>query len=570
MNKNFKYDRKDMLNPILDILKKENRSLSVRELDDRLITEMGISEEQSNIPHNDKSNRKRTELNYRSAWAKTYLKKIGYISNKVIGYWEITEVGKEIDTIDFDQLEMVMQKGGKKNFLLKRVVISDKYGEIINVNFTNQDSNDSDFHTLIIGKNTSGKSFLVGQITEVFVYLEKYKRFIRANNLKYQHYLVEYNHGNKDYVVMLDFSLDKEISPITVLCNSEKIPFEKLILPSKVIAVSYNLNDRFNTFSKETDMYYYQGINRFKSKEFVNSIWDCIANMLNNNKVKELEKILQTLGYNFPINMYFTYKEEKKSNNFRTQFKKKDEPDFVSIDTNQSDVGYRVLIKRIEKYISMSKEIRMQISINDADNTEKKDIDDLSSGEKQLLFTFLNLCAEIQKSSLIIIDEPENSLHPTWQTKYLFFLKELFENMDLKSHLIFATHSPFLVANLDKNSSSIVVSELEESKRFYNLLSYSPYAWSIENILYQVFEVETTRNIYIDRDMQTIINHFSGITNLKVDDRALIDSFVRLLRIDNLTETDPLREFLEDAKIMLKEREPQISKKIESGQYDEL
>lgn len=567
MNKNFKYDRKDMLNPILDILKKENRSLSVRELDDRLITEMGISEEQVNIPHNDKSNRKRTELNYRSAWAKTYLKKIGYISNKVIGYWEITEVGKEIDTIDFDQLEMVMQKGGKKNFLLKRVVISDKHGEIINVNFTKQDSNDSDFHTLIIGKNTSGKSFLVGQITEVFVYLEKYKRFIRANNLKYQHYLVEYNHGNKDYVVMLDFSLDKEISPITVLCNSEKIPFEKLILPSKVIAVSYNLNDRFNTFSKETDMYYYQGINRFKSKEFVNSIWDCIANMLNNNKVKELEKILQTLGYNFPINMYFTYKEEKKSNNFRTQFKKKDEPDFVSIDTNQNDVGYRVLIKRIEKYISMSKEIRMQISIN---NTEKKDIDDLSSGEKQLLFTFLNLCAEIQKSSLILIDEPENSLHPTWQTKYLFFLKELFENMDLKSHLIFATHSPFLVANLDKNSSSIVVSELEESKRFYNLLSYSPYAWSIENILYQVFEVETTRNIYIDRDMQTIINHFSGITNLKVDERALIDSFVRLLRIDNLTETDPLREFLEDAKIMLKEREPQISKKIESGQYDEL
>jgi restriction system protein len=56
----------------------------------------GYSEEWQKVPH-DRS----TKLEYRSAWARTYLKKIGLITNSGIGVWAITEKGEKTspDTI---------------------------------------------------------------------------------------------------------------------------------------------------------------------------------------------------------------------------------------------------------------------------------------------------------------------------------------------------------------------------------------------------------------------------------------------------------------------------------------
>jgi excinuclease UvrABC ATPase subunit len=78
---------------------------------------------------------------------------------------------------------------------------------------------------------------------------------------------------------------------------------------------------------------------------------------------------------------------------------------------------------------------------------ENRDIDTLSSGEKQILilFTYIKFNDKLRK--LFIIDEPELSLHPKWQESFLVGIKAI---MPAKTQLLFATHSPAIVG---KNKS---------------------------------------------------------------------------------------------------------------------
>lgn len=67
----------------------------------------------------------------------------------------------------------------------------------------------------------------------------------------------------------------------------------------------------------------------------------------------------------------------------------------------------------------------------------------LSSGEKQLLIQFLEVLLQESKSVIFIADEPEISLHVTWQENLLKAIRDLNEN----AQLIIATHSPDIVAD---------------------------------------------------------------------------------------------------------------------------
>lgn len=67
----------------------------------------------------------------------------------------------------------------------------------------------------------------------------------------------------------------------------------------------------------------------------------------------------------------------------------------------------------------------------------------LSSGEKQLLIQFLEVLLQENKSVIFIADEPEISLHVTWQENLLKAIRNLNEN----AQLIIATHSPDIVAD---------------------------------------------------------------------------------------------------------------------------
>ncbi len=70
---------------------------------------------------------------------------------------------------------------------------------------------------------------------------------------------------------------------------------------------------------------------------------------------------------------------------------------------------------------------------------------DLSSGEQHELVLLYELLFKVERNSLVLIDEPELSLHVGWQSQFLEDLKEITELADLD--ILMATHSPDIINN---------------------------------------------------------------------------------------------------------------------------
>lgn len=78
-------------------------------------------------------------------------------------------------------------------------------------------------------------------------------------------------------------------------------------------------------------------------------------------------------------------------------------------------------------------------------------ISNLSSGEKQIIFRGAFLLRNLKRyeNGIVLIDEPEISLHPEWQKNILEYYKSLFRNErgKMSSQVIISTHSPFIIHN---------------------------------------------------------------------------------------------------------------------------
>jgi restriction system protein len=89
------YDK--MLWPTLQAIKDLGNSGSNQEIEDRAIEIAGYSDEQLGVLHGDGP---QTEIRYRMAWARTYLKVVEAIENSSRGVWSITDYGRSLAEAD--------------------------------------------------------------------------------------------------------------------------------------------------------------------------------------------------------------------------------------------------------------------------------------------------------------------------------------------------------------------------------------------------------------------------------------------------------------------------------------
>jgi len=116
-----------------------------------------------------------------------------------------------------------------------------------------------------------------------------------------------------------------------------------------------------------------------------------------------------------------------------------------------------------------------------------------SSGELSLLFTMSSIAGEIQNGSLILIDEPEISLHPKWQLDFLPLLTDIFSSYK-SCHFIIATHSPNIISALPSDDAYIVNIENSEA----NLMPAKMYHnRSADFQLARVFDSPGNNNEYL-------------------------------------------------------------------------
>lgn len=114
--------------------------------------------------------------------------------------------------------------------------------------------------------------------------------------------------------------------------------------------------------------------------------------------------------------------------------------------------------------------------------------DELSAGEKQIFFRGGSLVQMNLNDSIILIDEPELSLHPEWQQKILDFYKSIGEN----NQIIIATHSPHIVSSCKKEE--VIVLDRNDGKTVLKSNVEETYGWTVEQLLLSVFELRSVRN----------------------------------------------------------------------------
>lgn len=169
-------------------------------------------------------------------------------------------------------------------------------------------------------------------------------------------------------------------------------------------------------------------------------------------------------------------------------------------------------------------------------NTKSLKINEISSGEYHLLITLIGIFANISDYSLVLIDEPEISLHPNWQMRYISFLKNVFKKYS-NCHFILTTHSHFLVSDMEDSTSYLTGLKREDYILRTVDIDRNTYGWSAEEVLYKVFNVKTTRNFYLEADLRELLHKIA----LNSEEYSRMKFLLNKIKKIELSENDPLQ-----------------------------
>ncbi|SKB76914.1 Predicted ATP-binding protein involved in virulence [Salegentibacter holothuriorum] len=124
-------------------------------------------------------------------------------------------------------------------------------------------------------------------------------------------------------------------------------------------------------------------------------------------------------------------------------------------DSQQKLEVYDDLADRIELFLKIVNErfLKKKLSISKQEgfhfestkNGKLIPLKNLSSGEQHILVLYYELLFKLKKGTLLLMDEPEISLHIAWQKKIINDLQEILKLNPME--VIIATHSPAVIGN---------------------------------------------------------------------------------------------------------------------------
>jgi restriction system protein len=89
----------ELMNPLLQALRELGGSGSIEEIYAKTVELLALPEDVVSQLH-DPEKSSQTQVGYRLAWARTYLKKYGLLENSSRGVWALTEKARSIDQVD--------------------------------------------------------------------------------------------------------------------------------------------------------------------------------------------------------------------------------------------------------------------------------------------------------------------------------------------------------------------------------------------------------------------------------------------------------------------------------------
>jgi predicted ATPase len=119
---------------------------------------------------------------------------------------------------------------------------------------------------------------------------------------------------------------------------------------------------------------------------------------------------------------------------------------------------------------------------------------DLSGGEKEMITKVFPLFISPIKDSVILIDEPESSLHPNWQNEIISLYKIVAQKNN--NQIIIATHSPHIVSAVENKYVKVLMKENEDIKVID--ISSKSFGRKVDEILLDIFKVKGLRTPVVE------------------------------------------------------------------------
>jgi len=358
------------------------------------------------------------------------------------------------------------------------------------------------------------------------------------------------SHNQKEYILLLDFLRN----------NNIHFPFN---IPQMI---KFGIHDDYNDLLKliESNSFdfnlHYSVWEEDKDKRIkIFHILLLLAYLKNYNIDFEIEA---SENYDKTIHELENKTEENIKNDINTfiSFIKKDLKDFSSVPDHYLDKN-----KIPDNFFKIYEKIIKRKNNDELLDFKGKKVfnfsffPSMSDGEYQFTYLFNTIYSSIDKENiLLLIDEGENFLHPNWQKKYISFIVQFIQDnfSDKKIHIIFTTHSPFLLSDipkqniifLDKNEEGKckVVDGLKDKKQtfganIHTLLSDSffmedglmcEFAKGKINEIIDYLNGENNTKIKSDEEAQKLIN-IIGEPIVKNQLQRILDS-KRLSKVDEI------------------------------------
>ncbi len=425
-----------------------------------------------------------------------------------------------------------------------------RQSELLDVEFApTADGSTGSWVSVVIGRNGVGKSRILAGIAEVFEYLGDRPR-LRRDGLMVER--IEYMMDDRHCVVEID-----EHRVIRATVNGSDWAAERLPLPEKIIALTTTPFDKFRISRSiqrmpdgkepdDLDRYAYLGLrDRTGRASTTAAIFRALEGLFeasgsSDERRVRIADVFEFLGYTPRIDVRYeiaagegrrrleqivsghpiddTYVSDSPLRSPRPLDRILRDKEglerlremggevldrlhdgrgfnlHADFESRSKDDGFfrRVQILRRAGLITMKSVVVERRS----DNTQL-DLRLASSGELGIVTGFLGVASVIRNNSLVFVDEPEISLHPEWQTRYVDLLTDTFANYR-GCHFVLATHSPLILSDINPEASNVVSLDPDrrkvESARAFAGKSY-------DFLLATAFDEPGNNNMYLKEEI---------------------------------------------------------------------
>lgn len=452
---------------------------------------------------------------------------------------------------------------------------------VYNISSDDEQPNHNTF-SIVIGKNGTGKSRLLAKVATTFLSIKKYHQ----NHSKVKHHKAE---------ELTFIGQSKLVTVKSAKGKGGKI-FErnkrsKENMCKKLIAASISPFDKF-PLPKENkksisnkNFYSYIGFKTDKSSLSERNLLTRFAtSIVSSRSHVAVKRTLRLLGYKSDITIEFEHNSERYFQHSNLAYNRRTFRELVSnnqdlysrvlADDNQlmsyyilqelsqtshSRIGKKTLSEligdsvlpktfstnseldeRTTKSLVNSLELNISsvkgITLRKIGSNQRLTLNDASSGERSLLLLICSIASQITNDSLILIDEPEISLHPEWQETFIELIHNAFSHYK-RCHFIIATHSPLVISNLPESSCYILnmdENKLFESKDYFNR--------SADFQLARLFNTPGYQNEYLNRLCVSVLSSFAKGERITDD---IQDSINFLISIENnLDDKDNIKSLI--------------------------